>query len=147
MIRLPQDFKEFLELLNSKGVEYLLVGGHAVAYFGYPRPTGDLDVWVAQSPENAARLVQAVREFGFNVPNLREELFLRDDQIVQMGNPPLRIDVMTTISGVNFADCYARREVIELDSTPVSVISLDDLKANKTASNRHKDLDDLQNLT
>jgi predicted nucleotidyltransferase len=146
MIRLPPDFKEFLQLLSSKGVEYLLVGGHAVAYFGYARPTGDLDVWVAQSPGNAARLVEALREFGFDVPNLREELFMTDDQIVQMGHPPLRIDVLTTISGVEFADCYSRRTAASLDGVNVELISLEDLKANKAASNRHKDLDDLQNL-
>lgn len=146
MIQLPQDFKEFLQLLNSKGVEYLLVGGHAVAYFGYPRPTGDLDIWLAMSPENAEQVVEALSEFGFATQNLRRELFLKENQIVQMGVPPMRIDLLTTISGLNFAECYSRHISAEIDDITVAMISLDDLKTNKAASGRHKDLDDLENL-
>lgn len=145
-IQLPNDFKEFLKLLNANDVEYLLIGGFAVGFYGYPRPTGDMDLWVAMNPANAARLVAAYREFGFDVPNLREELFLKDDQIIRIGLPPYRIEVMTTISGVDFDQCFQNRTIADIDGVPTAIISLDDLKANKAASNRHKDLDDLENL-
>ncbi len=130
-IQLPYDFIEFLKLLNAHGVEYLVVGGHAVAYHGYPRPTGDIDFWVAIKPENAARLVRVFKDFGFNHPNLAPELFLKERQVIRIGVPPVRVEVLTTVSGLTFEECYAR---------------LDHLKANKRAAGRHKDLDDLQNL-
>jgi hypothetical protein len=145
-IRLPPDFKEFLKLLNSHGVEYLLVGGFSVGYYGYPRATGDIDVWVGTGSANADRIFAALVEFGFGTANLSRELFLKDDQIVRMGVPPLRIDVLTTISGVDFADCFGRRIVAEIDGVPVSLISLSDLRQNKQASGRHKDLNDLEHL-
>ena len=124
----------------------MLVGGQAVAYYGYPRPTGDMDLWVAMTPENAKRVADVFREFGFDLPNLKEELFLKEDQIVRIGVPPLRIEVLTTISGVDFGDCYARKTTGTFDGVETNIISLDDLKANKTAANRHKDRDDLENL-
>lgn len=144
--RLPQDFKEFLQLLNSHGIEYLLVGGHAVAYYGYPRPTGDLDIWVAMTRENAEKLVKALKEFGFDVPRLSEELFLAENQIVRMGVPPLRIDILTTISGIRFEDSFPERTTDVIEGVEVSIIGLHHLKANKQSSARHKDLDDLENL-
>jgi hypothetical protein len=124
----------------------LIVGGHAVGYYGYPRATGDLDVWVAIGPENAAGLVRALQKFGFRGGSLSADLFLQERQVVTMGVPPLRIDVVTTISGVDFAECYARRERVVLDDVPVNLIGFDDLKANKRASGRPKDQDDLQHL-
>lgn len=145
-IQLPNDFKEFLKLLNSKGAEYLLVGGFAVTYYGYPRPTGDMDLWVGIHPDNASLLVDALKEFGFNVPNLRKELFLKDDQIIRMGVPPYRIELLTTISGVEFDDCYQRRVLAEIDGVETAVISLEDLKSNKAAADRNKDRNDLENL-
>ena len=108
-IRLPSDFKDFLKLLNANQVEYLLIGGYAVGYHGYPRATGDMDVWVAVNPENADRIVVALKQFGFAVPELSAELFLRQNQIVRMGLPPVRIELTTTISGVEFQECYAVR--------------------------------------
>src|SRR6185436_13606569 len=99
-IKLPQDFKEFLRLLRSHGVRYLLVGGYAVGFHGYPRPTGDLDVWVAIEPENADRLIAVLREFGFAVPELTKDLFLQHQKVVRMGVVPFRIEIMTSISGV-----------------------------------------------
>ncbi|WP_325309166.1 DUF6036 family nucleotidyltransferase [Longimicrobium sp.] len=145
-IRLPQDFKEFLRLLRSHGVRYLLVGGYAVTYHGYPRATGDLDVWVAIDPQNAQRIVDALRDFGFDTPELSPALFLQDGKMVRMGNVPLRIEVLTVISGVEFDECYAGRVEDELDGVKVSLISLRDLKTNKKASGRNKDLADLENL-
>src|SRR5215475_8749269 len=106
-ITLPPDFKEFLRLLNTHDVEYLLIGGYAVGYHGYPRATNDLDIWIAVHPDNAERVTRALREFGFDVPGLSSKLFLDDKRIVRMGVPPLRIEVMTSISGVAFEECYA----------------------------------------
>jgi hypothetical protein len=145
-LRLPPDFKEFLRLLAAHEVEYLLIGGYAVSYYGYPRTTQDMDVWIAIGPRNAERIVAALREFGFATENLSPELFLRPDSIVRMGLPPMRIEVMTTISGVGFDACFAARVSATIDGTPVNLISLAHLKANKKASGRHKDLDDLENL-
>ena len=143
---LPNDFKEFLRLLRAHGVEYLLIGGWAVGYHGYPRSTDDLDVWVAIAPANAARVVETLREFGFDVPELSTELFLQNDQIVRMGIEPVRIEVSTSISGVEFDECYRERLETTLDDEPVSLISLRHLRINKKASGRLKDLSDLENL-
>jgi hypothetical protein len=145
-IRLPNDFKDFLKLLNANRVEYLLIGGYAVGYHGYPRATGDMDVWVAVNPENADRIVVALKQFGFAVPELSAELFLRQNQIVRMGLPPVRIELTTTISGVEFQECYAAKVVAELDGIKVNLIDLKHLKINKRASGRYKDLNDLENL-
>lgn len=145
-IELPSDFKEFLKSLRSHGVEYLLIGGYAVAYYGFPRATGDLDVWVAVHPENAQRVVQALREFGFDTPDLSPALFLEEQKIVRMGNVPVRIEIMTGISGVSFDECYPARVEGTLDGVEVSLISLSHLKANKRASGRHKDMMDLDQL-
>ena len=143
---LPPDFKDFLRLLNRYAVDYLLIGGYAVAYYGYPRATADMDVWVAISPANAQKTTRALREFGFDVPQLSPELFLSPDKVIRMGVPPVRIEVLTTISGVSFDECFGRRSVAEIDGIPVNLISLDDLKRNKRASGRLKDLADLDYL-
>jgi hypothetical protein len=145
-LRLPQDFKEFLKLLNAKGVEYLLIGGYAVGYHGYPRATADMDVWVAVKPENAEKLMVVLRDFGFDMPELTPELFLKEKNIVRMGIPPMRIEITTGISGVEFDACYAQKVVDILDGVQVNIINLQDLKVNKKASGRFKDLSDLENL-
>ncbi|MCX6543164.1 MAG: nucleotidyltransferase [Acidobacteria bacterium] len=143
---LPSDFREFLRSLNGHGVKYLVVGGYAVGYYGYPRATADIDLWVAIHPDNASRLVEAVRAFGFDRPELTEALLMKPDQIIRMGVPPFRIELMTTISGVHFDQCYAARTVAELEDVTVSLISLEHLKANKRSAGRFKDLDDLEHL-
>ena len=145
-IGLPQDFKDFLRLLDAEGVEYLLIGGYAVAYHGFPRATEDIDLWVASSPQNADRLVKALKHFGFDLPELQPDLFLKADSIVRMGVPPLRIELSTTISGVAFDDCYKARVTETIDGIAVSIINLADLKKNKQASGRHQDLADLERL-
>ncbi len=144
-ISLPSDFKEFLKLLNAKKVKYLLIDGYAVGYHGYPRATNDLDIFVAAEPENAEKLVAVLRKFGFNAPNLSPDLFLQD-KIVRMGVAPVRIELMTQVSGASFAECYAERVVAVIDRVRVNLISLAKLKQNKKASGRHKDLDDLVHL-
>lgn len=145
-IHLPPDLREFLQLLNAHQVEYLLIGGYAVGYHGYPRATGDMDIWVAIHPQNAERVVAVIKEFGFDLPEVSQDLFLQEGKIIQMGVSPVKVDVTTTISGVNFDECYAARLVEILDDIPVNLISLEYLKANKKASGRLKDLNDLQNL-
>jgi len=104
IMNLPPDFREFLRLLNAHQVEYLLIGGYAVAYHGYPRATAEMDIWIATHPRNAAQVVAALKEFGFDVPALSVELFQTENQIVRMGNPPVRIEIATGISGVSFAE-------------------------------------------
>lgn len=144
--KLPLDFKEFLRLLNAKGVEYLVIGGYAVGYYGYPRATNDIDVWIAVSPDNAQRVVAALLEFGFGTPELSAELFLKKNRIVRMGVPPMRIEISTGISGVGFDECYRDKVIDTLDGVLVNLISKHHLKINKQASGRHKDLNDLENL-
>jgi predicted nucleotidyltransferase len=145
-IHLPPDFKEFLKLLNEYQVEYLLIGGYAVGYHGYPRATAGMDVWIATHPQNAAKIVAVLKVFGFDVPDLKEELFLREDQIIRMGLPPVRLEIATAISGVSFKECYAERVIDILDGIEVNLINLKHLKINKRASGRHRDLDDLEHL-
>jgi len=146
MIRLPKDFKELLQLLNSKRVEYLVVGGYAVALYGYPRATGDMDIWIAMSEDNAHKTVEALREFGFSTPELKEELFLEKEKNIRLGNPPLRIEILTSIDGVEFTECYANKKAVTIDDIDINFISLEDLKKNKKASGRYQDLADLENL-
>ena len=146
-IRLPADFRDFLKLLNSHRVEYLLVGGYAVCYHGHYRNTADIDFWIAVHPENAAKLVRLIREFGFETPQLQESLFLQKGRIIRMGIEPMRIEILTEISGCDFADCYPHRIEASLDGLPVHVISLPDLIKNKVKAGRLKDLDDVQKLS
>jgi hypothetical protein len=145
-LQLPVDFKEFLRLLNSDRVEYLLVGGYAVSQHGYPRPTGDLDIWIAVSQDNAARLVGALEKFGFGTSGVSVDLFLKPRTVVRMGHPPVKIEIITTAAGVDFASCYSRRQNAVIDGVDVPVISRADLLTNKRAAGRPKDLNDVQVL-
>ena len=144
--RLPTDFAEFLRSLRSNGAEYLLVGGYAVGLYGYPRATADIDIWVRRSPENARKVVSAIRAFGLDVPALSPDLVMKPDQVVRMGLPPLRIEILTSVSGVEFEECWPSREEMLLDGEPVVLPSLSDLRRNKAASGRPKDLEDLKHL-
>jgi hypothetical protein len=144
--RLAPDFKEFLLLLCSAKIEYLLIGGYAVGQHGFPRATGDLDTWVANHDDNAKRLVEALRQFGFAVPELNKSLFQKPKHVVCMGVPPVRLQILGSIDGVDFQECYPRRETVEIDRVEVDVISLADLKTNKRASGPHQDLSDLEKL-
>ncbi|MBU0677895.1 MAG: hypothetical protein KJ626_07230 [Verrucomicrobia bacterium] len=144
---LPADFREFLKLLNESEVQYLLIGGYAVGYHGYPRATADIDIWVAISQENASRLVDVFSRFGLSDPGLSPDLFLKPGKIIRMGVPPMRIEVLTEIDGVRFDECYADRITAEIDGQHVPLISIEHLRKNKRASGRHKDLDDLEHLS
>jgi predicted nucleotidyltransferase len=143
---LPDDFREFLKLCNQKRVKYLLIGGYAVGYYGYPRATADMDVWVERSPENAAKLVKVMTEFGFGGAEISADLFLEEGKILRIGVPPVRLEILNAISGVTFGECYPTRKRANLDGIRVNVISLADLKKNKKAAGRPKDLDDLDHL-
>ena len=145
-IKLAPDFKEFLRLLRDHGVRHPVVGGYAVAYHGYPRATDDLDVWVSPDPANAMRTFAAFRAFGFAATELSPELFQHPSCLVRMGRPPLRIDVLTTISGVAFETAYTRRVTAVIDGVEVDILGLEDLKSSKRASGRHRDLADLDEL-
>ncbi len=135
-ILLPPDFKEFLRLLASNKVLYLVVGGYAVNYYGYSRATADLDIWIAIATENAERVAVVLQEFGF--VQAEPALFLERAKVIRMGLPPLRLEILTTISGVEFAECYERRVQAEIDGVCVNMIHLDDLKRNKQAAWRLK---------
>lgn len=145
-IRLHPDFRDFLKLLNSVRVKYLLIGGYAVGYYGYSRATMDMDVWIALSPANAKKATGMLKRFGFPAAAIEESAFLDKTRIVRLGVPPVRIEIMTDISGVTFDGCYARREHAVIDGITISMIGLEDLITNKLASGRHKDLDDVEHL-
>lgn len=146
MILLPPDFKDFLKLLNSNEVEYLVVGGYAVGFHGYPRATADIDVWIKANIENAGKVAKTLQEFGFSLSESPVDIFLQENRVIRMGVPPLRIELLTSISGVNFTDCFSRRIVTNIADIRVNIISLADLKTNKKASGRHNDLNDLEHL-
>ena len=145
-IHLPPDFKEFLRLLNSNQVEYLLVGGYAVGYYGYPRATADLDIWIGMHPKNGEKLINVLREFGFDLPELTPELFQSENKVIRMGMPPIRIELITSIDGVEFDECYSNRVQANLDDIDINMIDLKHLKINKKTSGRNKDLNDLEHL-
>lgn len=144
--QLTPEFSEFLECLNRANVEYLLVGGFAVNYYGHHRFTEDIDLWIAVSDENFARVLKAV-EFFFGEPLAGlDKTFLRTHDTLFLGRVPNRIEVIQNASGLNFKEAFPRRVEGKLDGIPVKIISLEDLKTNKRASGRHKDLADLENL-
>lgn len=143
---LPGEFKEFLKLLNDADVRYLLIGGYAVGYHGYPRSTADMDIWVAVSPDNAAKLVGVFERFGMRDAGLTPSLFQERGKIIRVGVPPMRIEILTEIDGVDFGECYESRVTTVIDGQKIEIISRRHLRKNKRASGRHKDLDDLENL-
>ncbi len=144
--KLPSDFREYLKLLNDHKVKYLLIGGYAVGYHGYPRATNDIDIWIEKSEENANKIVDAIREFGFNIPKLTPKLFLTKNNIIRMGKEPMRIEIVIDIDGVEFDNCYKKKIIANIDGIKVNIIGLKDLRKNKRASGRHKDLADLNYL-
>ncbi len=141
-----QDFKELLTLLNDNDVEYLIVGGYAVALYGYPRFTGDLDVWIRNTPINVERLLKALEEFGFSSLNLSPADFLTPNIVVQLGFPPNRIDILVSIDGVSFEDAVKNRNAVEIDGLSIPLISKQDLLTNKSSTGRLKDRVDIENL-
>ncbi len=147
MIPLPRDFQDFLRLLNANAIRYLVIGGYAVAYHGYVRYTGDLDIFVELSTENAEKLVRAVRAFGFALPRVKRALFLRRGKIIRLGHEPMRLEIVNEIDGVSFDECFRRRRVAKLGDLRVNFIALPELLKNKRAARRPQDLADVEVLT
>jgi len=145
-IRLPQDFKEFLKLLNEHEVRYLIIGGYAVAYYGYPRAANDLGSWIEKEPQNAEKLIQVLKRFGFDDNEMKPEMFLKKDQTIRIGHPPIRIELLTSISGVQFQPCFDSRTADSIDGIEMQIMGLKELKTNKKASGRHIDLHDVEHL-
>ena len=143
---LSNDFREFIELLNGHNVRYLVVGGYAVAFHGYPRYTKDLDVWIELSAENAGSILKALDEFGFGSLGIKTGDFLETDQIIQLGYPPNRIDILTTLTEIKFEDCYKSRVEVDIQGLKINFIDLENLKRNKNATGRPQDLADAENL-
>lgn len=146
-MELTQDFREFVELLNKYEVRYLIVGGYAVAFHGHPRYTKDLDVWLEPTPENANRLLAALNEFGFGSLGLTVEDFIHPGWVVQLGRPPNRIDLLTSVQALEFAICIRRKESLPVSGVDVPFVNREDLITNKRAVGRFQDLADIQQLS
>jgi len=143
---LHKDFRDFLALLAKHEVRHLVVGGYAVAVHGYPRYTGDLDVFIALDPQTAEAVAAAFRDFGFSENDVDAGAFLIPKSIVEVGHEPLKLQVMNAISGVTFDDAYDRRQTVRLDALDVPFISYEDLIRNKSATGRGKDQVDVEEL-
>jgi len=141
---LSQDFREFIQSLKDNGVRYLVVGGYAVALHGYPRYTKDMDIWIEMSQINAAKILLALDQFGFGSMGFTAEDFLNSDIVIQLGYPPNRIDLLTSLSGVDFETCYEARIEVEVENLSINFIDLENLKKNKRASGSAQDLADLE---
>ena len=145
-MKLAKDLSEFIELLNSAGVEYLIVGAHALGFHGRPRFTGDIDIWVRPDPVNAVRIVTTLAQFGFSSIGLTIEDFVLPNQVVQLGQPPNRIDLLTSISGADFVSAWKTRVAGTLGDLPVYFLGKSELIVNKRATGRLKDLADAESL-
>jgi len=146
LAKLQTDLREFIALLNSRRVEFLVVGGHAVAFHGHPRYTGDIDLFIRADHENAGRVLSALEAFGFGELGLSSEDLVEPGRVIQLGRPPNRIDILTSISGVEFEVAWKARVPSQLDGEAVDFLSFDDLIANKRASGRDQDLADVRKL-
>ena len=146
MTTLPRDFKEFIELLNKNNVRYIVIGGYAVVYHGYVRSTNDIDIWIDIREDNIKKLIKVLDEFGFSSLSIKEADFL-PNQIIQLGYPPNRIDLITTPAGIEFETCYESKEQVSIDDIAVNIIDLENLIKAKKASNRTRDLADIEELT
>ena len=144
---LPPDFKEFIELMISNRVQFVMIGGYAYNLYRNPRATGDIDFLVASDEENESRLRQTLAEFGFGstLPSEKQRL-LEDGKVIMLGRAPLRIDILTRIDGVDFCEVYDTKEYVDLDELSVPVISPETLLKNKQATGRPKDLPDVIEL-
>ncbi|MEJ5961657.1 hypothetical protein [Pedobacter immunditicola] len=141
-----KDFIDFVELLNSHKVDYLIVGAHALAFHGRPRHTGDLDIWIKPTIENASKMLDVLGDFGFGSLGLNEQDFLRENYVTQLGYPPLRINILNSISGVEFDEADANKVEGEIDNLKVKFINVAEFIKNKEASGRKKDLGDIASL-
>ena len=146
MMKMSADFADFLRLLTERKVDYLIIGGYAVGHYGYVRNTGDFDIWVRLTDQNVELTADALEEFGY-APKEKSLPYLKDpEKILRMGMPPFRLEVSTSIDGVEFEDCFPRKKTVEYNGMAIHFIGYDDLIANKKASGRLKDLADVEEL-
>ena len=144
-----EDFRDFISALNNNDVDYILVGGYSVILHGYSRTTGDLDIWVNKEKKNYAKLVKAFAEFKMPVFDMIEDTFLNNPKlnVFTFGRPPRSIDIMTDVKGLNFDETFKVSKIVEVENLKVRLIHLNQLLQAKKASGRHKDLDDIENLS
>lgn len=143
---LNKDYKEMLQILLEENIRFIVVGAYALGAHGYPRATGDIDIWVEPSTENAQRVVRALTKFGVPLINIREKDFETEGIIFQIGVAPRRIDIITTIDGVDFKSAYSRKEIVSVEELSIPVLSLEDLIKNKESTGREKDVLDAKML-
>jgi len=143
---LDKDFEDFIFLVNKFAVDYMVVGGYALAFHGKPRHTGDLDIWINLSEDNALKMTSVLNEFGMASLGMKKDDFLQKGGITQIGYPPLRIDILNEIDGIGFDEAYPNKLIIDVDGLPVNYIGLDDLIKNKQTSGRSRDLSDIKEL-
>ena len=143
---LARDFEDFIRLLNRHGVRYMVVGGYALAFHGTPRYTGDIDIWIHISEQNAAKLLAVLKDFGLAALGFTKEDFLKEGLISQIGRPPLRIDILNSIDGVDFEEAYKSVLQANLDGLDVCYIGLNEFIQNKQASGRKKDIADIKRI-
>lgn len=144
--QLPPDFKEFLHFFLDRDVQFMVIGGMAVIHYGYPRLTLDLDIWIEPTEQNGQRIIEALRDFGFNNPDVTPEYFTKEKQILRMGFSPQVIELFSSIPGVIFSKCYSNHMKVDIDGRLIPFIGLADLRINKQASGRTKDQLDLEEL-
>jgi predicted nucleotidyltransferase len=145
-LELSRDLRELLNCFLTHEVRFMVIGGHAVSYHGYPRFTKDLDIWIERCPLNAEKVVSALKAFGLDFEGLSKEMFTDESRMTQMGREPNRVDILHTIKGVRFAECYERSGRAMIDGTPIPIISKEDLLSNKLATGRPQDLADADQL-
>ncbi len=143
---LEKDFEDFISLLNQYSVEYLVVGGYAMAFHGRPRYTGDLDIWIGISESNSEKMLLVLRDFGFASLPFQKQDFLKENIINQIGYPPLRIDILTSVDGIDFMEAYDNKETIAVEGLNINFVNLKHLNENKKASGRPQDKIDIKNL-
>lgn len=145
-MELHKDFKEFIELLNLHKVDYVIVGGYAMAFHGCPRFTGDIDFFVKPQRDNAKKMIAVLKDFGFSSLDIAEDDFVVPDRVIQLGFPPVRIDIVTSISGVSWQEVFEGRQQVNLDGLLCPFIGRKEFIANKRAIGRHKDLGDIESI-
>ncbi|MFZ9034278.1 MAG: nucleotidyltransferase [Anaerohalosphaeraceae bacterium] len=143
---IPSDFKELLELLNSHKVDYIIVGAYALALHGHPRFTGDLDIYVKPDPKNASHVLDTLKEFGFGSLELEEKDFTEAHRVIQLGVPPVRIDLLTSLTGLTWDDAVRGQLKGDLGGVPVLFLGKEEYVRNKRALGRHKDIADAETL-
>jgi predicted nucleotidyltransferase len=145
---LAKDFEDFVKLLNQHEVEYMVVGGYALAFHGKPRHTGDLDIWINISEKNASRILEVLKGFGMSSLAFKKDDFLKPGYITQIGYPPLRIDILNSIDGIEFSEAVKHMKQIKIEKDlPLNYIGLKDFIRNKQASGRMQDLADIQEIS